>query len=232
MLKRSLSVYQQIESDVLSGKFIPGERLPSEEKLCGRFNASRTAIREALHQLRGRGLLRTIKGSGTYVADSNPDTLGTALTAYSILVVDVDFVELIDLRILIETECARLAAMKCTPKLIDDLTTTIAGMAASMGTPDAFAKADIAFHLLIARGSGNRIYASLLSGLERRLVAYAQTSCGDDAWYHNIISTHQIILQSIADQSPDDAAAQMKAHLHASRANFLKIQRARENKEA
>ncbi|MFE6228752.1 GntR family transcriptional regulator [Streptomyces sp. NPDC057854] len=41
-----------------------GDTYPSESKLCERFNVSRTAVRRALAQLEGRGLLATKHGTG------------------------------------------------------------------------------------------------------------------------------------------------------------------------
>ena len=110
-MQRSAKIIRLIESEILEGKMPVGQRLDSEEKLCERFGVSRTVIREAIQQLRGRGLLRTLKGSGTYIAESNLDTLANAVEAYSALAEDLDFLELIDFRIMIETECARLAAI-------------------------------------------------------------------------------------------------------------------------
>ncbi|MFK3732510.1 GntR family transcriptional regulator [Streptomyces sp. NPDC088090] len=44
-----------------------GDRFPSENDLCERFKASRTAVRRALAQLEGRGLLATVHGKGRTV---------------------------------------------------------------------------------------------------------------------------------------------------------------------
>ncbi|OYV04966.1 MAG: hypothetical protein CFE26_14070, partial [Verrucomicrobiales bacterium VVV1] len=121
MSQRSAGIIEEIEAEILKGKLLPGERLPSEEKLCERFSASRTVIREAIQQLRGRGLLRTTKGSGSYIADPSLDSLTTAMEAYASLVVEAGFMELIDFRILIETECARLAAVHAGESVLREL---------------------------------------------------------------------------------------------------------------
>ncbi|MEU9947357.1 winged helix-turn-helix domain-containing protein [Streptomyces sp. NPDC047939] len=44
-----------------------GDRYPSEAKLCERFGVSRTAIRHALAQMGGTGLLATVHGKGRTV---------------------------------------------------------------------------------------------------------------------------------------------------------------------
>lgn len=45
----------------------PGDVLPSEHQLCKDFKVSRTVVRQALAQLDNEGLVRRIKGKGTYV---------------------------------------------------------------------------------------------------------------------------------------------------------------------
>jgi GntR family transcriptional regulator, transcriptional repressor for pyruvate dehydrogenase complex len=221
MMHRSSRLAAEIEKEVLLGRLAPGQRMPSEEKLCERFGASRTVIREALQHLRGRGLLRTIKGSGTYIADSSLESLGSALNAYSALALDADFMELIGFRILLETECARLAATHADAADIRELRSILERMRGLTGEPARFSKQDIAFHLRIAKASGNRIYQTILSGLEKRCIAYAQANRGDAARCQRVIETHQDIIDAIAGGDPDLAAAAMNAHLQTSRHQYL-----------
>jgi DNA-binding GntR family transcriptional regulator len=44
-----------------------GDTYPSESQLCDRLNVSRTAVRRALNQMEGQGLLRTTHGKGRSV---------------------------------------------------------------------------------------------------------------------------------------------------------------------
>jgi len=221
---RSTTVISHIEKDVLAGNLVPGERLPSEEQLCERFQASRTVIREAIQQLKGRGILRTTKGSGSYIAEPCLTTLGSAVAAYSALALEADFLELMDFRILIETECARLAARNARPPILRDLEETLSEMTEACGDKDAFGELDIKFHLVIARASQNRMYAALLAALEARCIAYAQGNRGNDAWYTQVLRTHQEILHAISDGAPDRAAAAMQSHLISSRDHFVKLE--------
>jgi len=223
MSQRSAGIIEEIEAEILSGKILPGERLLSEEKLCERFGASRTVIREAIQQLRGRGLLRTTKGSGSYIADPSLDSLTTAMGAYASLVVEAGFMELIDFRILIETECARLAAVHAGEAVLKELRAILTTMEKVRGARGKFSKADIAFHLAIARGSGNRIYAGVLGAVEKRCIDYAQTNRGDSDWYSGVIDAHRDILEAIASGRPDRAADAMRRHLISSKRHFVDL---------
>lgn len=224
MPHRSAEVVSELEQEILDGRLVPGERLPSEEKLCERFGASRTVIREAIQQLRGRRLLRTLKGSGSYIADPSLDSLASALEAYSVLTPEDSFLHLIDLRILLETECARLAAHDAGEKALREIETHHAAMEVSRGNRELFSKEDIAFHMAIANASRNAIYATILSGLEKRCIDYANTNRGDDSWYDGVVDTHAEILGAIADGDADRASQSMRRHLLLSRRHYIDLE--------
>ncbi|MFT7444695.1 MAG: GntR family transcriptional repressor for pyruvate dehydrogenase complex, partial [Granulosicoccus sp.] len=212
-----------LEEEIMSGKLIRGERLPSEEKLCARFDASRTVVREAIQQLRGRGLLRTLKGSGSYIADPSLENLAGAVETYSVLTGDDSYLELMDFRIILETECARLAAIHAGEKMITIMQRAIDKMEDSRGDRKRFSEADIAFHLAIAAGSKHNLFATVLSALEKRSIEYANVNRGDGEWYQNVISTHKEIFDAIAEGRSEEAAIAMKRHLILSRRHYVDL---------
>lgn len=57
----------ELRERIVTGKLRPGERLPSEKELATKHGVSRTVIREAIGSLRTEGLVRSTRGSGTYV---------------------------------------------------------------------------------------------------------------------------------------------------------------------
>ena len=65
--------YQQaaeaIRSDIKAGKIKPGEQLPSHRELQERFGIANMTARSALRVLREEGLIYTVQGRGSYVAD-------------------------------------------------------------------------------------------------------------------------------------------------------------------
>ncbi len=62
-------VFRSIEEDILSGRYSPGEKLPSETALLEQFETSRITVVRALRELQHKGLIQRRAGSGTYVAD-------------------------------------------------------------------------------------------------------------------------------------------------------------------
>src|SRR5258708_8552148 len=65
-------ILENIKNDILSGRYQPGQKLPSEAALLKRFGASRITVGRALRELQQAGLVPRRKGSGTYVGNASP----------------------------------------------------------------------------------------------------------------------------------------------------------------
>jgi GntR family transcriptional regulator len=74
MLERKVPVplYHQLElqlrAAIESGKYRPGDRLPTESELQQAYQVSRVTVRTALKRLEEDGLISTVRGSGTFVS--------------------------------------------------------------------------------------------------------------------------------------------------------------------
>jgi GntR family transcriptional regulator len=72
-------IYQQI-ADVIAARiagdaYAPNRPIPSEAGLCVEFSVSRKTARAATRELVARGLVRTVRGKGSYVLP--PDDAST-----------------------------------------------------------------------------------------------------------------------------------------------------------
>src|SRR5690606_1757809 len=67
-------VAARIERLISDSVLKPGQPLPSERMLTERLAVSRSALREGLKLLRGRGLIRTAQGKRSVVANLLPET--------------------------------------------------------------------------------------------------------------------------------------------------------------
>jgi GntR family transcriptional regulator len=61
---------EALTEGIRSGRWKPGERLPSEPELCQSFDVSRTVVRQALQDLVYEGVIVREKGRGTFVAEA------------------------------------------------------------------------------------------------------------------------------------------------------------------
>jgi GntR family transcriptional regulator of arabinose operon len=60
-------VFDELSHEILSGKYAPGRKFPSEAALVERFGTSRITVGRALRELSQRGLVERVAGSGTFV---------------------------------------------------------------------------------------------------------------------------------------------------------------------
>ncbi|HVI79241.1 MAG TPA: GntR family transcriptional regulator, partial [Candidatus Acidoferrum sp.] len=62
-------LFESLKADILSGRYKPGQRFPSEAALVNRSRASRITVGRAIRELQNLNLVTRIAGSGTYVSD-------------------------------------------------------------------------------------------------------------------------------------------------------------------
>ena len=65
------AIYNKLRSQIFSRKFRPGDLLPSENQLCGEFEASRETVRKGLKALEQEGLIFSRPKSGYFVSTPN-----------------------------------------------------------------------------------------------------------------------------------------------------------------
>lgn len=64
-------ILEKLQDDIVSGRYKPGKRLPSEAELVRRFGASRMTVFRAMHELQSLGIVTRRVGSGTFVSTSS-----------------------------------------------------------------------------------------------------------------------------------------------------------------
>jgi len=64
-------ILEKVQEDIRSGRYSPGQRLPSETELVRRYGASRMTVFRAMHELQTMGLVVRRVGSGTFVAQNS-----------------------------------------------------------------------------------------------------------------------------------------------------------------
>jgi GntR family transcriptional regulator, arabinose operon transcriptional repressor len=86
-------VYAALRRDIESGRWKPGERLPTEVDLVRTFQASRITVGRAVRDLQSAGLVQRRAGSGTYVAAAPPSAKGLS---FGLLIPDLGETEIFE----------------------------------------------------------------------------------------------------------------------------------------
>ncbi len=67
------SIAATLRTDIADGRYAPGDKLPTEAQLAGRFGVNRHTVRHAISHLVEEGLVRTRRGAGAFVAAAPTD---------------------------------------------------------------------------------------------------------------------------------------------------------------
>lgn len=204
--RRSLvdTVVDQLKREISDGRWVTGDRIPSEAELTTTLNVSRPSVREAVRSLVQLGLLETRQGDGTYVIATDPTQVALRRAIHS-----ADSREVIRVRRALDALAAREAAEFRSD---EDLAALAAHLrdrvdAIAAGDAVAFADADVAYHLGVARASGNQLLADIYASFDTSLrESVADASCLAQRNGPDGVDMHDTLFQAIAAQDPDRAA--------------------------
>lgn len=207
-----------LRKQITSGRFASGERLPPERTLAERYGVARGTVREALRQLDNAGLVSRRAGSGTYVTWSE--------SAETRSIVEITRpLELIDARFALEPHMVRLAVLHATERDLEKVEAHLALMEEAGADSVAFADADEAFHLELARASQNPLIVWMMQKVHEVR--------SHEQWARMRVLTlrpeiielynrqHRAIVDAIRDRTAEEAAQAMKAHLTTARASLV-----------
>ena len=214
------SVINALSSRIDTAAYAPGRKLPSEQELCREFGVSRTVIREAVASLRLGGKLYARQGLGVFVTERDARRLGFALKA------DQDTrsaLQILELRLGIETEAVALAAARRTPADIADLTSAYDRLLGrDEAAVDVEAAADFDFHLAIARATGNPHFPQFMEALkphittDLRLKLSRTEGASHKSYIGKVVREHGTILSAIGQGDPKAARSALRHHIEES----------------
>ena len=164
-------VISQLRTQIDSGEWGVGDRIPTESELAAQLEVGRNTVREAVRALAHAGLLEIRQGAGTFVRASSE--LGGALRRR---LERSRLRENLEVRRALEVEAARLAALRHDE---EDLTTIDHAMALreearlnrDMST---FVESDFALHKAVVNATHNMLLIELYSDIAQ--VVYASIS--------------------------------------------------------
>jgi GntR family transcriptional regulator, transcriptional repressor for pyruvate dehydrogenase complex len=199
------------------GGLKPGDRLPTEAQLAATHGVSRSVVREAVHQVKSRGLLRSRQGSGVYVS-APPQNRSLAFDPKVMESLQA-VVQVVELRRVLEGEMAALAAERATRTQIAGLKRALAAIDAATDAGHLGLEEDFAFHRAIGEATGNPQFPRLLAFLEQYLLDAMRVTKGNEArrddWMQQVRAEHRAIFDGIAARDPPAArSAAIEHHLH------------------
>lgn len=196
----ALQAYEQILNLILSGAAQPGAMV-TERRLAETLNMSRTPIRDALLMLEGEGLLIRQGSRGLQVKQMRIE----------------DYMDALQVRLLLEPEAARLAAGHMPAAALDeleaDLKTLLGHPEGGEGKPDRGSVRDVddRLHGGIGDAAGNPQLAHIIRTLRRQTQIFDLRSMPER--FDATCREHLSIVEALRDGRGDDAAQLMRDHL-------------------
>lgn len=221
-------VVHGIKRMIIAGLLGAGGRLPIEKDLAAELGVSRGSLREGVRALCIMGVLETRQGDGTYVTSLDSSLLLAPMGFLVDLQTPQGSVHLQSVRRVLESEAAAQAARHIDAAAVAEAEAILSNvepmLAGSEVNHDAIMDADIAFHRVIARASGNPALEALIEALASRTARgrmwRAITEDGAELSTH---AEHRAVLTAVAAHDPDTARLRMGVHLLAVE-DFLRSQ--------
>jgi len=207
----SSEVTRRLLDYLISGDVRPGERLPSERRLAEMLGVGRSHVRQAIKSLTVLGLIDARQGDGTYLKRTDSPLLPLAIE-WGLLLGAKQSQDLVEARSELEILLAGLAAERRDEADVEDMRRQVEIMQATADN-DEFVRADVAFHLGIARAARNRSLFQVMRSIRALLevwitrVAYAPGT-RPATWFE-----HAAVFQAIEASDPDGARRAMAAHM-------------------
>jgi len=216
LTKKSYEIIaEELQRIIDSGLIKPGDKLDSIENLAKQYHVGRSTIREALSQLKAKGLIESRQGGGTYVTSPIP----TMSSLQDVTVENpMELTQLLQVRIIVEVGCIELASKLRTESDMEELQRILSQMEDAIGNEEISQVYDVNFHLAIARATQNPFLLSMMESIStamsrtirdtRSLWLYSRKEAAE-----RLYEEHQQMLQCITDQNPEAGILVMRKHL-------------------
>lgn len=207
--KRALHVeaYERLKNAIITLKFKPGEYL-NAARVSELLGIGHTPVQQAINRLMLEGLVDIIPRKGVIV---KPVTLDEILN-------------IIDVRLVNETYCARLAAARAEEIDIADMESVLRDTQAAVarGDIDRQMVLDRVFHGVLSRASKNPVLGELMRGLHDRSLRFWFISLRTPQHHVSVRDEHDAILQAIKARDPEVAGDVVRRHIESFRRNIVK----------
>lgn len=207
-------VAKRIRDLVDDGTLEPGDQLPAERDLADRLGVSRTSVREAIRGLELTGEVETRVGvsGGTFVREvSLPHAFAVFQALYKRSGQMLS--QVIEVRLMLETNTAYLAAERRTEEDLAAIFAAIAEMEEDVSSGGIGMKGDHDFHLAVAKASENDFLYGLAGLLENMIEQTRRNTLRIPGIPQESVADHRTIADAIRDRNGQLAESLMRKHL-------------------
>jgi DNA-binding FadR family transcriptional regulator len=211
-----MQIYNQILSEIKSGSFKIGDKLPAERELCELFGVSRAPIRQALSALELNGFIYSRQGEGVFVKNNQitPENSESAIFFNSISPEDI-----IEVRMNIEPLIIKYAAQRATDEDIKELRSTLKQMEEETLSGVYVPETDEKLHCGIAKASHNDLFINIMAAIsnamkQQEMWTFLRDRTVTHPDYREVnFKEHELIIQAIEEHNEIEAVETMTKHM-------------------
>lgn len=227
--KASDLIVSQIRKQILSGKLVPGDRLPAERTLMEQFNVSKQTLREALRVLEFLGLVEIKKGmtGGACIAEIDSQTALDILANF-LYFKNLSIRNLAEVRKILEPHAAAVAARTMTEQEIGELKRLIdlsKEQHAAGKVEEARFSNELDFHCVIANSTKNPLLTLIVEFVESLMSDQKTMIKLDRPFLASVISAHERIYDAILHRDAERAREEMSLHIAEVEQNLEKLEK-------
>lgn len=207
---RARQTLRQLQHRIASGEWPLNSKIPTEKELVEELGVGRSTVREAVRTLANMGMLEPAPSRGTFVRSLTPvsEVLGGFMSGRAV-------VELIEARMAVEVEAARLAAERGSDEDLAALRAAHeADLAADSGGRIERGATPGQFHALLLRAAGSPLLTDMHSGVMaglRRAMSAGTARAGLDEEERR--ADHAALVAALEARDADAAASAARRHL-------------------
>ncbi|MEW6696935.1 MAG: FadR/GntR family transcriptional regulator [Bacillota bacterium] len=209
-------IVDQIKGMIASGELNPGDKLIPERELAERMEVGRSAVREAYRALEAIGVIEIRPGEGTFVRKIGNKPMTDIMSLAVITGKDTLF-ELLELRKIVETEAAALAAARRTDDDLKTIKNWLDQMNKDIENGNLGDLSDLKFHYAIADAAHNSLLTRLMNSIsetmKQELRVARENLYKKPGNPNRLYEQHKVIFEAIAKGDESAARSAMLDHL-------------------
>src|SRR5580693_4242633 len=194
--------YEVIKNRIITCQFQPGECI-NEASVSALLGFGRTPVHQAIDRLMLEEMVDVIPRKGVIVKP----------------VILQDVMQMIEVRMVNETQCARLAAVRAEATHIEQISAVLGKATRAINKEDVHSlmELDREFHLLLASATKNFELAEIIRRLNERSLRFWFISFTTPDHHRSFQRQHEAVFAAVRYRDADGAETAMRAHIDAFR---------------
>jgi DNA-binding FadR family transcriptional regulator len=205
-------VFGQLRDQLIRRTWLPGSKLPSEHELAQTMGVSRVAIREGIQHLVSLGILETRHGEGTFVRELSGGQVHFNALIPLLVLDDIDILQVLEYRQIIEKGTAALAAERATDQDLAEMEAVYDKMVQVRNDVAEFARADLEFHLVLAKATGNPVIIKVNNVL-RSILEVSMENIVSTLGMEDGLHYHRLIIEAIRARDSQVVEGLLQEHV-------------------